>query len=461
MQLILPKCLGSAAHPSRASIDALASTAMQEMIENSLQQWLEWISAQLTSASTLIQLGVVVGTLILAWMLLRPTRNVIDHLFEGRTSTERARRTQMLLHRLVLPIVWLGLLGAGAAAIGDFGYGEQISRNVTSLLVAWVVIRITSSLIAEPFWAHAVAVVAWSLAALNILHLLDPTLAFLDGLAFSVGEARLSVLSILKALMMVALLLYGALALASLIQVRISKVPNLTPSIRVLLAQVARFALIVAAFLIALSSVGIDLSTFAVVGGAIGVGIGFGLQKVVSNLISGIILLLDRSIKPGDVIEVGETYGTVGSLGARCTSVITRDGTEWLIPNEDLITQRVANWSYTSKLVRRRISIGVAYSADIDLATQLIMDSAQGTDRILDNPGPKCLLVGFGDSSVNLELRYWIDDPEEGISTVTDDVLRKIWAKFHEHGVEIPFPQRDLHIKNDQIRLRVDPPSAR
>jgi small-conductance mechanosensitive channel len=218
--------------------------------------------------------------------------------------------------------------------------------------------------------------------------------------------------------------------------------------------------LVVAAFLISMSAVGIDLSTFAVVGGAIGLGIGFGLQKVVSNLISGIILLLDRSIKPGDVIEVGETYGTVDSLGARCTSVITRDGTEWLIPNEDLITQRVANWSYSTKFVRRRVPIGIAYDSDIDLATALILEAASETERILKDPVSRCLLKGFGDNSVDLELRYWIDDPEDGISTVTDAVLRKIWKKFQEHHIEIPFPQRDLHIRSDLIRVKIEPPDA-
>ncbi len=429
---------------------------MPETLETTLNEWTAWLGEQLASPNTLAQIAVVVGTLVLAWLLLRPARNVIDHVFEAMSESERTRRAQTLLHRLILPVVWLGLLGAGAAALGDFGYGEQISRNVSSLLVAWVVIRITSSLISEPFWSHTVAVFAWSIAALNILHLLDPTLAFLDGIAFTLGEARLSVLSVLKAILMVALLLYGALALASLIQLRLTRIPNLTPSIQVLLGQVARFSLIVAAFLIAISSVGIDLSTFAVVGGAIGVGIGFGLQKVVSNLISGIILLLDRSIKPGDVIEVGETYGTVDSLGARCTSVITRDGTEWLIPNEDLITQRVANWSYTSKFVRRRVPIGIAYDADVDLATRLVLEAADETARVVSDPQPKCLLTGFGDSSIDLELRYWLEDPEEGIGAVTDAVLRRVWKKFQEHRVEIPFPQRDLTLKNERLRVTVE-----
>ncbi len=431
---------------------------MQDPLETSLTKWFEWAVAQATSTDTMAQLAVVATSLLLALLLVRPMRSVVDHIFEDRTSTELSQRAAWLLHRLVLPTLWLGLLGAGGIAANNLGYGTEISRDVSSLLAAWVLIRITSSLIAEPFWARSAAVVAWSLAAMNILHLLDPALTFLDGLAISLGEARISALSILKAFLMVTLLLYGALALSRLVQVRISRVPNLTPSIQVLLTQVTRFALITAAFLVTLSSVGIDLSTFAVVGGAIGVGIGFGLQKVVSNLISGIILLLDRSIKPGDVIEVGETYGTVNGLGARCTSVVTRDGTEWLIPNEDLITQRVANWSYSSKFVRRRVPIGIAYGSDLDLATKMILNAADDTDRILKDPEPKCLLRGFGDNSVDLELRYWIDDPEEGVSNVADAVLRTIWKNFHEHDIEIPFPQRDLHIKNDSLRVELATP---
>ena len=189
------------------------------------------------------------------------------------------------------------------------------------------------------------------------------------------------------------------------------------------------------------------------IGGAIGLGIGFGLQKVVSNLISGIILLLDRSIKPGDVIEVGETYGTVDSLGARCTSVITRDGTEWLIPNEDLITQRVANWSYSTKFVRRRVPIGIAYDSDIDLATALILEAASETERVLKDPATRCLLKGFGDNSVDLELRYWIDDPEDGISTVTDAVLRKSLEEVPGTPYRDPVPPtRPSHSKRPYSR---------
>lgn len=433
---------------------------MQDRVETSIAQGSQWLLERLTSESTLAQLGVIAIALLLAWILMRPAQSVVDHIFEGRTLTFRTRRLSELLRRLVLPGFWLAGVGAGGFALGDIGFGVEVTRAASNLLAAWLVIQILTSAISEPFWARAASLTAWSIAALNILHLLQPTLAFLDGLSFSAGEARVSVLSLVKAALMVAILLYGALTLSRVLQSRIAHVPNLTPSIRVLLSQVTRFSLIVAAFLVSMGAVGIDLSTFAVVGGAIGVGIGFGLQKVVSNLISGIILLLDRSIKPGDVIEVGDTYGTVDSLGARCTSVITRDGTEWLIPNEDLITQRVANWSYTTKFVRRRVPIGISYDADLDLATQLILEAANETERVLDQPVSRCLLTGFGDNSVNLELRYWINDPEEGVSTVSDAVLRKVWKKFHDHGVEIPFPQRDLHIKGEMLRVRVENPES-
>jgi small-conductance mechanosensitive channel len=413
--------------------------------------------AQASATDTLVQLAVLATALILALILVRPVRGVLDHFFEARPKSDGLLRTASLLGRLVLPALGLGLIGAGSAAALDFGYDNEILRAVSSLLAAWLLIRISTRLIAEPFWAHSTAVVAWTLAAMNILHLLDPTLAFLDGFGVTFGEGRISVLSIFKALAMIALLLSVALALSKFIQLRISRVPNLTPSIQVLLSQLARFGLIVAAFLVSATSVGIDLSSFAVIGGAVGVGIGFGLQKVVSNLISGVILLLDGSIKPGDVIEVGETYGEVNSLGARYTSVITPDGTEWLIPNEDLITQQVTNWSYSSKFVRRRVPIGIAYNSDLDLATQLILDAAAETDRILADPIPKCLLKGFGDNSVDLELRYWINDPEQGVSNIADAVLRCVWKKFQQNEIEIPFPQRDLYIKNDSLKVTVVP----
>jgi len=216
----------------------------------------------------------------------------------------------------------------------------------------------------------------------------------------------------------------------------------------VLAAKLARISLITLAILIALSSVGIDLTALAVFGGALGVGLGFGLQKIFSNLVSGIILLLDKSIKPGDVISLGTTFGWINHLGLRYTSVITRDGMEHLIPNEELITQRVENWSFSNKLVRLRAPVGVSYHSDIRLAMQLCLDAAKMSPRVQLDPEPKVQLLGFGDNSVNLEIRFWVDDPEQGRANITSEILLAVWDSFHEHGIEIPFPQRDLHIKS-------------
>jgi small-conductance mechanosensitive channel len=216
----------------------------------------------------------------------------------------------------------------------------------------------------------------------------------------------------------------------------------------VLFAKILKVILISLSIIIGLNSFGIQLSSLTVLGGAVGLGIGFGLQKVISNLISGVILLLDKSIKPGDVISIGETYGWINKLSARYVSVITRDGRETLIPNENLITNQVENWSFSDTQVRLRAPIGISYNADVRKAIGLTIQAALNIDRVLRNPAPKCLVKGFGDNSVDLELRFWIKDPANGVANIKSMVYLEIWDLFHEHNIEIPYPQRDIHIKS-------------
>jgi small-conductance mechanosensitive channel len=212
------------------------------------------------------------------------------------------------------------------------------------------------------------------------------------------------------------------------------------------LVKFAKVVLYTVALLIALDTVGIDLTTLAVFGGALGVGLGFGLQRVTSNFISGFILLFDRSIKPGDVISVGTRYGWVVALHARYVVVRDRDGVETLIPNENLITSEVTNWSYSDRHVRIKIKVQISYNDDPEKAMQLITDAALVSDRILKNPAPQARLIEFGDNGINLELRLWLDDPEEGVGSVKSDVNLAIWRSFKENGITIPFPQRDVHM---------------
>ena len=215
-----------------------------------------------------------------------------------------------------------------------------------------------------------------------------------------------------------------------------------------LIEKIAGVVIIVAAFFVGIDMLGIDLTAFAVFSGALGLAIGFGLQKTVGNLIAGIILLMDRSIKPGDVIVVGDSFGWVNKIGVRAVSVITREGKEHLIPNENLMTQEVENWSYSSRAVRVKIEIGVAYDTDLRLAQRLMIEAAKESKRVLEEPAPVCWITGFGDSSVDHEVRFWITDPEGGVGNIKGGVFLSIWDKFQEAGIEIPFPQRDVHVRD-------------
>ena len=340
-----------------------------------------------------------------------------------------------------LILLWIAAAGFAAA-----GAKAELLHLATSLLVAWVVIRFVGAFIGSALISALFSTVVWIVAALAILGWLQPVMQALDAAAIKAGNLRISVLMLLTGAALFVVLLWAANLLSKLLESQLSHVEGITPAAQVLVGKILRIALITVAVLVALTSVGIDFTALAVFSGAVGVGIGFGLQKVVSNLISGIILLLDRSIKPGDVIEVGDAYGWIRKLGARYAAVVTRDGKEYLIPNEDLITQQVVNWSYSDRNVRMHIPIGISYHADVRLAMKLIEEAALACSRVLHLPAPVARLVGFGDSSVDLELRFWVDDPEEGVVNIRSDVLLEVWDRFHANGIEIPFPQRDIHI---------------
>ena len=311
-----------------------------------------------------------------------------------------------------------------------------------------MVIRFVTYIVGRGFWTRLIATGVWIIAALNITDLLDPTIDFLDGIDMTLGDWRISALALIKGIAVLALLLRLSSVGSRFLEKRLRAASELSPSVQVLLAKLVRVALIAIAIVVALNSIGIDLSGLAIFSGALGVGIGFGLQRVVANLVSGISLLMDKSIKPGDVIEVGPTYGWIDQLNARYVSVVTRDGTEHLIPNEELISQRVINWSHSSDKIRLRIPIGISYGADVRKAIELVREAAAAPGRVIDDPAPVCFITGFGDSSVDLEARAWIQDPENGVSNIRGEILLGVWDRFHEHGIEIPFPQRDLHIRS-------------
>lgn len=325
----------------------------------------------------------------------------------------------------------------------------ELSGRLAVLLLVWVMVPRVCALLRDPYWARAGELVLYLASAMMLLPEMRAIIEWLDGIRFETGDIRLSVAGIMQGIVVLAFALYIGMGLAKWIEDRLEKVSDLSPSLRVLLGKLARVLLLVIAGVAAIDSLGVDLTVLKFLGGGLGLGIGFGLQKVVSNLVSGFILLADRSIKPGDVIEVGDSYGWINNLRARFVSVITRDGKEHLIPNEDLITQPVINWSFSTNQVRLSLTFGVAYHSDVHKVRDLAIECAKAEDRILKNPAPVCFLLDFGDSSVDFMLRFWLDDPQNGMTNIRSAVLFRLWDAFKENGIEIPFPQRDLHLRFD------------
>lgn len=418
-----------------------------ETIKQFLTDALAWAEKHVLVIPSLLQLAVVLSAYLAARVLDGPLQRALDKALAGAWANRYRYQAQQVLRPLLMPVAWLVLVGTAQFAALRFNMPAGILAIAASLLTAWVVIRLVLNFVADPWWAKAVAVSVWSYAALDIIGLLEPTLAFMDQLALHLGEFRLSLLGVAKALVALVVFLWIANWAAHMVEMRLRAISHFTPSQQVLFGKLARVLFITVAILVAMNAVGIDLTALAVFSGALGLGIGFGLQKVVANLISGVILLLDRSVKPGDVIAINQTYGWINTIGARYVSVITRDGIEHLIPNEQLISNPVENWSYTDRNVRQRLPIGVSYQADLKQAIALAVEASSGFDRVLMEPEPRCLVKGFGDNTVNLELRVWIQDAERGVSNIKSEIYLKIWDLYHEHGIEFAFPQRDIHIK--------------
>ena len=277
---------------------------------------------------------------------------------------------------------------------------------------------------------------------------MQPFIAGLDGVGFSVGTRRFSLLAMINAIVIIAVL-YAIAKVANRVLLHlIGRTPALDISQRVLVQKLTSIGVVVVAVLLGIDLLGIDLTALTVFSGAAGLAVGFGLQKTFGNLIAGLILLMDRSIKPGDVIVVGETFGMVTKIGVRAISVVTRDGKEHLIPNEQMMTEPVENWSYSSPNVRVHIPVGIAYSSDLALAQRLMIEAATAAARVLTDPKPTVWLHGFGDRSIDHEILVWIADPDLGVANVRSDILNRVWVLFADNGIEIPFPQYDIHVRS-------------
>ena len=410
---------------------------------------LTWASAnaEMLSLVTFVQVLVVGLAYALASAATPGTRKLASALPLGAWFRPLAPVIDRVLSPLTLPLLWLTVAWIAVGVARSLSMPAGVLNLAATLVTAWVLIRLFASFITNTALSRMLAGGVWCVAALNIVGLLTPTLEMLDSVAVSAGELRLSLLTLVKAVVWLAGGVWVASILGRLVEHRMFEASSLTPSMKVLIVKLAKIALVGIAVVVMLAAVGIDLTALTLLTGALGLGIGFGLQKAVANFVSGLSMLLDRSIKPGDVISVGETFGWVSAMGGRFVSVHTRDGLEYLIPNEDLITKQVVNWSMSDDRVRIRAPIGVSYKSDIHRARKICVDAARNTPRVIDDPAPLCHLVGFGNSAVELELRFWIRDPRNGIVNVKSDVLLRIWDMFAAEGIEIPFPQCDVHLR--------------
>jgi small-conductance mechanosensitive channel len=318
-------------------------------------------------------------------------------------------------------------------------------------LAAWAAMLVSGLVrgLQMPRWIAALlaAVTFFALLA-RAVGGLKPITDTLNRVGFTAGETRISLLTVLQVLVTLVALYAVVKLLNRIVGHSIHRATGLDATQQLLGQKLASVAILIAAFFIGIDLLGIDLTALAVFSGAFGLAVGFGLQKTFGNLIAGIILLMDRSIKPGDVIVVGESFGNVTKIGVRAVSIVTRDGKEHLIPNENLMTQEVENWSYSSRDVRVHIPVGVAYDCDLPLAQKLMIQAATEARRVMKNRPPKVWLVAFGESSVDHEILVWISDPEQGVGSVRSEILNRVWELFRENKIDLPFPQRDLHIKD-------------
>lgn len=381
---------------------------------------------------------------VLSRRIIQPALQRWMHRLKGLNAAQL--RFLIAIRQRTRVIVFAGLAWTTAYVIGEVTWPSRgyLIGIAATLAAAITVVAIATRLIKNPILRNVIKYTAWAWVTLTVIGAWDETQNLLDKAAIQLGDVSISALLVAKAVALLVLLLTLASWGSRVASNRLRSIDELSPSMRVLSEKVVTISLYGLAIVFAVRSVGFDLTSLAVLSGAIGIGVGFGLQKVVSNFVSGFILLLDKSIKPGDVISLGDTFGWIQSLSARYVSVVTRDGREFLIPNEDLITGQVVNWSHSNDLVRLDIDFGVAYDSDPHFVRKIAVDACMTVDRVQSTPTPVCHVVGFGDSSVDLKLRFWISDPSKGLTNVRGLVYLALWDTLKENNVEIPFPRRDV-----------------
>ena len=444
------------AQVGQAPLDTLQSTALEALAQA------ESFFTTFVRPWNFYQIGIALTLFLIAHLIAQVVSPRMREWMRSREGWPTWRlRMLLVLQRRLRMIFFVILIWH---VIGIMQQVTWPSRSyllivIAKLASAWLGIALGTRLIRNPALRSLLRYGAWIWVTIWILGLSEETVAVLDNVAIELGESRLSVWLILQGLLVLAVLVALARFVSGTSAASIRRNGNLSPSMQVLAVKFLQVSLYGAAFFVALKLVGVDFTGLAFLSGAIGVGLGFGLQKVVSNLVSGIIILLDKSVKPGDVISLNDTFGWINALGARYVSITTRDGKEYLIPNEDLITGQVVNWSHSNEFVRLDIFFGTAYADDPHAVRRIAVEAALSVTRVLNDRPPVCHIVGFGDSSVDYILRFWISDPTGGLTNIRGNVYLALWDAFKANGISIPFPQREVRVVNETLPPMVDRPS--
>lgn len=422
-------------------------------IQQALQATIKSAEAYLVSPWFYMQAGIILVAAGLSLAAASFLRARVDPASLGMGLPAPLRVLIRVLMNRAGTIIFVLLISITRAIIvqADVMRHGYLLSTAASLATAWVIIRLATGLIRNEFVVRAVSVTAWIVAALSIVGKLDDVAAALDSVAIPLGALRVTPLLVLKVAVWLGIALWLVGILGNFLESRITRSRDLTPSVQVLLVKMVRLLLMVGAFAVVMSAAGIDLSAFALFSGAIGVGLGFGLQKIVANFISGVILLADKSVKPGDLITIGDSSGKISAMNTRYISVAAGDGREILIPNEDLVTQRVVNWTYTNKNMLVKVNFATNYDADPNVVCKLAIDIAGKTPSVANFKPPNCLLVEFAETCMKFTLTFWVADLDVGADNVRSEVMLKLWDAFKRENIRVPYPVREIRVRGNAL----------
>ena len=410
------------------------------------------VGAEVSSPWFYLQLGLVMVGAGIAFAAGAAIRSRIDtaSVAEGWPSPLRQFMRVLVDSAATGVFALLMTLARAVMVISTWPSRSYLLSVAANLALAWLVILLVTSGIRNAFFVRVVSLSAWLVAALSIVGRLGPTIDALDSVSVVLGGLRLTPLLLIKLGILLIVALWLSNIVSNFIEGRISRSGDLTPSIQVLLNKMIRVGLMIFAVAVAMSAVGINLSALAIFSGAAGVGIGFGLQKIVANFISGIILLADKSVKPGDLVTIGDSSGRISAMKTRYISVAAGDGREFLIPNEDLVTQKVVNWTYTDKNTLVKVSFGTNYDADPRLVCKLAAEVAAAAPRAIKGKPSNCILTEFAEAGMKFSLTFWIADPD-GMDNVKSDVMLALWDAFKREGIRVPYPVREIRVRGGAL----------